>query len=152
MKYSQFLTVFPLTPNASLLYSAYQDKFLVFKPQFNSIFEKMTPTDEVKLQYPDFYRQLVRAGALIPDKADEYKEIIESSRKYETESDFFHLIINPTLDCNFKCWYCYENHEAGSKMDSKVLGKIEKLISHKLNDESIQSFHLVFRRRAIDRV
>ena len=46
-----------------------------------------------------------KAGFII-DNYDE-KELVKFNNKlcvYENRS--YHLTINPTLDCNLKCWYC----------------------------------------------
>ena len=46
----------------------------------------------------------------------------------DNDDSTFELIINPTLDCNFHCWYCYENHLKGSKMDEGIVSAITTLI------------------------
>lgn len=47
-----------------------------------------------------------------------YKNRMEvfSNRKYK-------LVINPTLECNFACWYCYEKHPQGY-MSEDTISKI----------------------------
>ncbi len=39
-----------------------------------------------------------------------------------------HLIVNPTLDCNLSCWYCYENKIPKSRLDQKTEEGIIKYI------------------------
>lgn len=29
------------------------------------------------------------------------------------DNGVWHLILNPTQDCNFRCWYCYEKYSKG---------------------------------------
>jgi uncharacterized protein len=41
----------------------------------------------------------------------------------------FKLTVNPTLSCNFRCWYCYENHEAKPRMTPDVFDKLKKAIA-----------------------
>ena len=64
-------------------------------------------------------------------------------------SDISHykLIINPTMNCNFKCWYCYETHIKDSKMDNNIIEKVSKLISNILDINELRSFELSFWRR-----
>ncbi|MFR3188889.1 MAG: radical SAM protein [Phocaeicola sp.] len=44
-----------------------------------------------------------------------------------------YIIINPTLNCNFKCWYCYETHERNSKISFETVQSIKKYIQNELN-------------------
>ena len=52
--------------------------------------------------------------------------------------------INPTLDCNFCCWYCYENHIANSVMTPAIFNRVIKLIEKIIHVESIENFELGF--------
>ena len=48
-------------------------------------------------------------------------------------SSIFRLTINPTLDCNFRCWYCYETHKKNTKISNKNISLIKKLINNILD-------------------
>src|SRR5690625_7616648 len=49
------------------------------------------------------------------------------------------------MNCNFKCWYCYESHIEGSKMNNSNIGKICKLIDNiLLNNKKLKTFDLSF--------
>ena len=60
---------------------------------------------------------------------DEYKKQLQDSQKIRLESGVFHLMINPTLDCNLHCWYCYEKHVKGSSISTDIMNGILGLIS-----------------------
>ena len=53
----------------------------------------------------------------------------------------YHLVINPTLECNFKCWYCYEKHPQGV-MTEQTIEKIRKHILYMVEKEKIFALHL----------
>ena len=53
----------------------------------------------------------------------------------------YRLVINPTLECNFRCWYCYEDHVAG-KMNEETIEKIKKHVKLMIKEERISSLLL----------
>ncbi|MCD8387753.1 MAG: radical SAM protein [Bacteroidales bacterium] len=67
---------------------------------------------------------LKECGCLVEDGKDEVADYISKARDAEFNSTTFHLIVNPTLDCNFRCPYCYEEH-ARSKMSPETLERIK---------------------------
>lgn len=61
------------------------------------------------------------SGCLIEDDVDELTEFqfYRNSQKYGTQA--LALTIAPTLDCNFRCQYCFENHRHGlMRKDTQV--------------------------------
>lgn len=53
----------------------------------------------------------------------------------------YSLFLNPTLECNFSCWYCYETHEKGY-MSEKMIEKIKKHIIYMIEKIHINSLTL----------
>lgn len=56
----------------------------------------------------------------------------------------YDLTINPTLDCNLKCWYCYENHIPKSKISNELLENIIKHLKYKSSIEPFETLNLKF--------
>lgn len=77
---------------------------------------------------------------LIDDDFDEVNYIILRNR-IEVFSQVFHLIINPTLECNFNCWYCYEKNIKGS-MSSDTIQNIKNFLSRKVENHEITGLDL----------
>ena len=46
------------------------------------------------------------------------------------------------MDCNFKCWYCYEDCEIGSKMSEDTKSNIIKMIENKIKNKEISRVEL----------
>lgn len=65
---------------------------------------------------------------IVPEELDERGEVIAQWEKSVKSETGFFLIINPTLRCNFNCWYCYENHKNTIEMSADVINKIKGLI------------------------
>lgn len=77
---------------------------------------------------------------IVDDEFDENDYIILNNRTEVFNKDF-HLIINPTLECNFNCWYCYENHIKGY-INEETLQNIIKFISKRVENKEITGLNL----------
>jgi uncharacterized protein len=82
--------------------------------QFNS--------DEIK---EEVYNELISSGILVSDNISEKQIAIDTNKKrMETlhkKEDVLSLVITPTLQCNFRCYYCYESTKIRKNED--VLSK-----------------------------
>ena len=88
------------------------------------------------------YTSLIQGGFLIGNDEDEYTKILHTRNKAVFyNNNTFQLTILPTLECNFRCWYCYEQHST-SKMTSATLRKIFKYIDYIVDQYPIFKFHL----------
>ncbi len=73
-------------------------------------------------------QNLLHAGGFtIDETTDELQVFLDKADKIEDDLTNAHIIINPTINCNFHCWYCYEKH-VSSKMTTETIERIYKLI------------------------
>lgn len=56
----------------------------------------------------------------VPFDTDENMLVYNKISEYINSSECLTLILFPTLDCNFKCSYCYENKEKGFMSDDTI--------------------------------
>lgn len=70
-----------------------------------------------------------------------YDQLILRNRMKIFESTSYRLTINPTLNCNFNCWYCYETLNT-KKMDKDVVNAIIKFIDNLLKENRFSVFNL----------
>ncbi|MBQ3452344.1 MAG: SPASM domain-containing protein, partial [Selenomonadaceae bacterium] len=71
------------------------------------------------------------SGCLVEDDVDELErlEFYRNLAKYDVTN--FGLTIAPTLDCNFRCKYCFETHPKG-KMTSETQAALVKFVENHL--------------------
>lgn len=74
------------------------------------------------------------AGILVKDDFNELAYLKHIYSKEMHESDVFDLTILPTLDCNVRCWYCFENKNVGSRITPSVKGNILLFIQNIIKD------------------
>lgn len=142
MKLSKFNSVLSIEGRHTLIYNSFTSKFVVIRNRLLDFGE--TSLDSILLETPDLYKQLCEAGIIIDDKMDEMSLLEKCIEEADNNENEFIMHINPTLDCNFNCWYCYENHLSGSKMDNDVMEATKKLIASILRKPEIAFFELGF--------
>ena len=87
---------------------------------------------------------LIKNGFLLEDSIDQQAVIITGKHHARLQKNSYHMIINPTLDCNLSCWYCYESHIANSRLNDELVEAICKHIEFKYKEDSIKFLHLSF--------
>ena len=88
----------------------------------------------------DIVKSLYELKFLIDEDTDELY-ILRNRNREAIKNNSYHLIVNPTLECNFRCWYCYEDHNIGH-MEQSTIESIKKFISQTLERDDITTFHL----------
>ena len=133
MKLSQFNNVVPYNESV-VLYNAFSNRYLLVDPLLNDLIESAKAEnniDDLIGYHPTFYTALVTNGFIVDNERDELESVKMMRMKVDMEDESqYHLIINPTMNCNFKCWYCYEAHEKGSKMSNPTIEHVKKHISN----------------------
>ena len=70
-----------------------------------------------KLMPQEGSEELAHNGILIDNTFDEIAFMRYCHYRTKYENNTIHLIIAPTMDCNFGCPYCYENRRHGKMSD-----------------------------------
>ncbi len=131
----------------------YQDKTIIFNTLQNkalAIFRTDISTwglsDDSKFDDLDnrIKKILVDKGIYVSDNTNELEIVRNHLRKTNESNEIFTIIINPTLKCNFSCWYCYENHSEQRRMNNDDVASIKALIYKVSCDERIKTFNIQF--------
>lgn len=144
MKYSYYNHIVR-EDKVAILYNALQDAYMAISPKLADAMElgnEHLPV--VQQQHPDFYEKLLSNGYIVNDDFDErnhYKNVVIQQR---FSSNSYEIIVNPTLDCNLGCWYCYENHVEGSAMNDEMIERVIKHAKCKHSQESYRALTLGF--------
>ena len=148
MKASIYNTFF-FHENSFVGYNALQDKFIILVQELYELYnaaiiEKNIP--RLKEIHNNFYNHLVENGFIISEEINELEEVKKIVRKNDLENEeFYQLTINPTMNCNFKCWYCYESHIKDSILKSDIIERICKHMDYLCsNNPNLQVFHLAW--------
>ena len=145
-KDSQFNVFFP-HENMMVGYNGFTNEFLELNPELYSILQTVAKSkDWVGLQeiHVEFFDALVELGFLVPEETnevDKVKQVVYEMDQNDRKS--YSLTINPTMNCNFKCWYCYETHIKDSKMNPETIDKIVNHVKQTiLGNEELEYFSI----------
>ena len=89
---------------------------------------------------PSFTKWLLTNRFLVDNHSEETDYMMKLNRM-SIEENYYTLVINPTQECNFNCWYCYEKHDPGY-MNTEVLNKVKSHIDLKLKEKFFSNFNL----------
>lgn len=144
-KFSQFNTFVPYQEKV-VGFNSYTQEFMVIEPLLHELVKAAKHeqnVDELEEIHPSFFEALQEKGFIVGESVDEVQKVKDLRESVDFNEDLYHLTINPTMNCNFKCWYCYESHIKGSKMNPKTMDKIVKHIDWALEEKTeMKQLHL----------
>ena len=128
MKYSLFNNIVPVSDNLSAIYNALNDMTVFVKKKALKDIDSLTLDSRL-------FNCLYENGFIINSDVEEFDNYVKYVNLIEDDNKSFHILLNPTIDCNFHCWYCYEKHQK-SQMSEDVIGRVKRLISSILKERN----------------
>lgn len=141
MKKSKFTSRIALSDSRTLYFGALKDMYVVVEKEMDEHIES-GDFSNLPAKVSD---DLAEAGITVDDDFDEDSELIRLIDEIDGSTDCLQITVNPTINCNFRCWYCYEGHVAGSKMDTAVMESVVAYLQRYLSENpSTRQFNLSF--------
>lgn len=139
MKYSIYNSLIDVSERTVLLYNSFSDSFFILNRSIKRSLKEPLLIKEKDLQ---LYRQLVSKGIYVPERINEFERLKKYTKETLLDETTYFLIVNPTMNCNLQCWYCYEKHST-SYMSDDIYNRVTLLIKKILN-EKVSIFTLGF--------
>lgn len=99
--------------------------------------------NNIEIEDEEFVKDLQMGSFLIEENVNELDLLRFSMFKDRFSEGSLNLTIAPTLDCDFRCVYCYEKGKNDTKkMDKETQGSIVDLVSSK--KEQIKSLNVIW--------
>lgn len=147
MKASKFNIFFPYE-DGQIGFNSFSEEYITLESLLYDMYDasyKSKDFEELKAVHPAFYDFLCDKGFLVDEATDEIENVRQRSMLVDNDDALFELVINPTMNCNFKCWYCYETHIKDSKMDSVTIDKTVKFIENVFSQrKGLKAFNLIW--------
>ena len=99
--------------------------------------------DGLSAVHSTFFNALVANKMIVNSHSEEIENVKESILATLSSSQTLRLTINPTLDCNLRCWYCYEIHNKKAYMSDQTIKSIGDFVALQLN-ENVENVILAF--------
>lgn len=140
MRRSRYNNYIRLTDSRVLGYNAFIRRFVVLD---EDVYAALSEYSTLSRLAEERIAELRKGGFIIEDDLDELDVLDNEIEKNNFSESYYELHVNPTLDCNFRCWYCYEQHQAGSELGGEVLGRLRRHLDRKLTSP-VEDFMLSF--------
>lgn len=115
-----------------LMYNTFTRKYMKYNQATRLGLKKLMSTldkGEFTVQEFQVIKNLIERGFLVNDNIDEVNNIKHIEGKVKLSKGLYYLVLQPTLDCNFRCPYCYEKHKSVS-MNEEVAQNVVSLIDN----------------------
>jgi len=87
------------------------------------------------------YDELVDCGFIIDSNVNEYQLLVDEYNDPSLDQ-IYYLTIMPSLDCNVRCWYCFEKHKRGSRLEERSKSAIFEFVKNILLDDNIKQINI----------
>lgn len=125
--WSKYNTLFT-RESVYLFYNSLSNAFVELSKYYYDQLRQYKPGEAVEIADKELEAQLIRMKALVDDDEYEIRKIrfTATARRYGNES--LSLTINPTLACNFRCPYCFEEGHPVTRMTDEIEEKVVNFI------------------------
>lgn len=145
MKWSNYNLTHPWDDTKSVIYNYAWEKLIILYNELLGIIEQnIDNLENLQNIHPDLYKELIANRMIIEDTVIESNVIIKEISNKLSSTPRLRLTINPTLDCNLRCWYCYESHIKDSYITDSIYLSILRFVEKQLTNPAIQYVDLSF--------
>lgn len=145
MQWSRYNEIISATDGFCYLFNSFTKQWIKMEATLSKLVnEHRDAPDKLLYVHPSLYKVLEENDFLVNSTEEEAAKCLQSIQEKLEDSSVWKLTINPTLDCNLRCWYCYESHLKGSAMSEGTIEKVKKLISKELGKGKVKMFQLAF--------
>ncbi|MEG1580703.1 MAG: radical SAM protein [Bacteroidaceae bacterium] len=143
-KYSCYNRIFYAGENI-ILYNCASDGTIILLPEIEELLQSCEEKpEELANLHNELYQSMLDKRMIVDTDVNECEQVIEEWKKEDSDNKSFKITINPTMDCNLRCWYCYEKHMKGTKMTLRLVEAVKELIRKKTENPELEELHLDF--------
>lgn len=143
-KWSKYIFIFPVK-NKMIIYNyAWNSAVIVLNELYSILEECKSNPNLISDIHSSLYQDLVRRKIIIEDSIWEEEEVIKNIKLRLSDPSTLRITINPTLDCNLRCWYCYGSHTEGEYINKTITTSILNFLERSLNKKNLKKVELSF--------
>ena len=119
MKLSQFNIIANYKENV-VVFNTLTNSFLYLNKHIYDRLYDLNYINRLPEINPDLYEKLRKSGVIIDSSFDEYGELLNRHQQAVNDRSIYDLTLLPSLDCNLRCWYCFEKHAKGTHLSKEM--------------------------------
>lgn len=125
---ASYYNIYTKNKNKVICYNTKCDSFCLLSNLDSDLLKN--DIEKLSQQSPNVYEGLVKNKFIIEDEVDEYQELCDEYSANVNSSTVYYLTLLPSLDCNLRCWYCFEKHIQGSHLTPESSQAILKYVKN----------------------
>ncbi len=139
MKTSRYNYYLPYKEGKYIFFNGLTKRFFtVSENNYNKFRTILSNPNDYLSKYSTFLDKMRKDGFVLDSQVNEIDLVQEKFEEMRNKNDYM-LIIFPTYRCNFKCWYCVQDHE-NLNLSEDDFENIKNHIRSYLLENNIQSF------------
>lgn len=146
MDKKSFYNLFFNYGDKKVVYNSFSNSLMCLTcEEFDVIQSGLEDLSALKENYPRLYEGMKVAGFIIDSDFDELSYLKLKNHTCVFDKNDIMLTVNPTLDCNLKCWYCsveYAKAVHHGRMSDETVEAVKNHITLLLKRDKIRSLHL----------
>lgn len=141
-RFNQFCLRQQLDADLYLYTNFFNEKQVLVNSEYHTLLNENI--DSFIATYPQQGNSLIKDEFIVTTQHNEFSDYLHRREKERKDTSIYHVIVNPTLDCNLNCWYCYEKRVKGSRIEDSTIDGIRKNIINKYSQISFKCLKLSF--------
>lgn len=115
--------------------------FLLSKEKYELFSSFKDDLSSLQTKHPVFFSTMLKLGAIEEKEKTTYEKYVIRNREIVYNKNEYRLTINPTLNCNCNCWYCYETHNK-KIINNNTVENIYKFVNKHIEENGTRRFML----------
>lgn len=143
MKKNKYQIYTEIKDRIFLYFNSFSLKYLLLDQAKHELYQSHS-ADELEKLHPALYKKMCENQFLVPDDFDEQSIVEYKKICAKMDTTMYHIVVNMTLDCNLKCWYCYETKLHNSQLRVDVLHAIKENIELRYKQVRFKTLKISF--------
>lgn len=143
MKWTIYSRAYPIDDGVIAWYNYAEGTAILLDRELYMQIVALSPKD-VECLHLELYQSLQRKGFVLDSSVVDAHYVLKKINAELSSPQKLKITINPTLDCNLRCWYCYQSHTYNCYMTEEVQRAVLSYIEHNLLKEELEVLELSF--------
>lgn len=136
MKQSKYNIKVNIDDEKSVIYNTFSRKYIVYhnsKEEYINGLLNNLDKNRYSIEDGSVLKKMIKKGLIVQKELDETSKLKLLYDKSKYKESTFSMVIQPTLNCNFRCVYCYQEHRK-DRLNNINEEKIIKFVENKCKD------------------